>query len=399
MARRCLTILFLVALLAGACTIEGSAGSSTTAPPRSEAEGRIVILDDNGNVVVLNPDGSNRIEITNDGDSVRYFQPIFSPASQTIAWSEGRPDGFGVGIANEDGTDRFSVELGSFPFYLNWSPDGRRIGLLHNGSSGGVDMEILDAGDRQSGLHDNGTPYYFSWSPDGDAFVVHADGTRLEIFDESAGPTDLGATRSEYLAPHWTAAGIFYVAPDGVALRQTSDSEPEVLADVEGFVNLYPNSQGTRVALHPIVDVAPEMEVGLTVQQQQIEPNLVSVVEVATGEVRPASDAPSIGSFWSPDGDRLLMLVLTPADGEFDVAVWEDGDTRILARIELPVSLIGEALQFSDQYAESWQMWSPGSDAVVLPGTVDGESGIWIVPIDGAPSKLADGEWAAWSHG
>lgn len=391
------TLLAFATLVSISCTGSPVTQSSTSSAP-TEPVGRIAIIEDSGNIVVLDPDGSNRVDITDDGESVRYFQPIFSPESATLAWSEGRSDGFGVGIATADGSDRFTVTLGDFPFYLNWAPDGQRIGLLHNGSAGGVDMEILDVADREVGPFDNGSPYYFSWSPDGDALVVHSDGTSLQIFDESADPMDIGPTRSDYLAPHWTTGGIFYVAPEGLAIRRTAEAEPQILADIAGFVNVYPNQQGTLVAAHVIADVAPEIEVSLTAQET-LEPNRVSIVDSTTGEVVAASDMPSIGSFWSPDGSKLLMLLLTPANGEFDAVVWEAGETTTLARVELPVSLIGEALQFSDQYAESWQMWSPGSDAVVLPGTVDQERGIWMMPLEGSPQRIGDGEWAAWSHG
>ncbi len=391
------TSLAVATLVSLSCTGSPNTQSSTSSVP-TEPVGRIAIIEDSGNIVVLDPDGSNRVDITGDGESVRYFQPIFSPASATIAWSEGGPDGFGVGIAKADGTDRFTVTVRDFPFYLNWAPDGQRIGLLHNGSAGGVDMEILDVAEREASPFDNGAPYYFSWSPDGDALVVHSDGTRLQIFDESADPMNIGPTRSDYLAPHWTAGGIVYVAPEGLAIRRTVDAQRKILADIAGFVNVYPNHQGTLVAVHVIADVTPEIEVSLTAQET-LEPNRVSIVDSATGEVVAASDMPSIGSFWSPDGSKLVMLLLTPAIGEFDVVVWEDGEATTLARVELPMSLVREALQFSDQYAESWQMWSPGSDAVVLPGTVDQERGIWVMPLEGSPQRVGDGEWAAWSHG
>jgi hypothetical protein len=45
-------------------------------------------------------------------------------------------------------------------------------------------------------------------------------------------------------------------------------------------------------------------------------------------------------------------------------------------------------------------MWSPDSNAIVLPGTIGDAAGIWVVGLDGAdPLNISDGEWAAWSHG
>jgi hypothetical protein len=45
-------------------------------------------------------------------------------------------------------------------------------------------------------------------------------------------------------------------------------------------------------------------------------------------------------------------------------------------------------------------MWSPGSDAIVLPGTIEEDDGIWVIPVDGSePVNISDGDWAAWSYG
>jgi hypothetical protein len=315
----------------------------------------------------------------------------------TLAWGVADSDGFAVGIAADDGSDRRRVEMAGFPFYLSWSPDGEQIGTLHGGSGGTLAFEVVDPVAESSMTVDTGSPYYFSWSPESDALVVHVDGDRLEIFDESANPTDIGPTSPSFSAPHWTPTGIFYLGPDGVTLR-ADDGELDVLSDASGFVGINPNPQGSLVAIHSLSDQGG-MTVGLEAQEEG-DPNAVSIFDLESGEIHTVATGLSVGSFWSPAGTHLLILEVNANAGAVDLVVWEAGATRTLATIEVPGSLITEALAFFDQYAQSWQMWSPDSNAIVLPGSIGDAAGIWVVGIDGAdPLKIADGEWAAWSHG
>lgn len=400
MMRRLLLMTLALLLIGAACSSSDliSGDIITTAPAGPSDPGRLAVLDDDGNVLTMDPDGSNRVEITDDGDTVRYFQPVWSPASQTLAWGQEGSSGFAVGMARVDGSDRTEVAVSGFPFYLNWSPDGERIGVLHNAADGAIDFELVDVADSAAGVVDSGVPYYFSWSPDGDALVVHVDGDRIEILDESSGPTDLGETTSNYYSPRWTTQGIFFLSPDGLTVR-TPDLEERVLATAQGFVSINPNPKGTRVAVHILSDQPGGVTVGLTAQEQA-EINAVSILDVESGELEVASEQLSIGSFWSPDGEKLLILSLSSLEGEVDIVLWEGAEAAVVATMQLPDSLVREALAFFDQYAQSWQIWSPDSSAFVLPGTREGESGIWVIPADGSdPIRVGDGDWAAWSHG
>jgi TolB protein len=395
--RRLLPSLLILSLLGAACVADQSGASTTTAVSEDRVSGRVVVLDDGGNIVTMNPDGSERVSITDDGASVRYFQPVWSPADSTIAWGQLESSGASVGLARDDGTEVRKVALAQFPFYFNWSPDGERIGLLHNGAEQGIDFEIVDVDGLLTSVVDSGSPYYFSWSPDGDAVVVHADGDRLAIFDESANPTDVGTPLPEFLSPRWTEAGIFFLGPRGVVLR-APDGENRLLGETTGFININPSPDGSKVAIHTLGG-SPGITVGLTTQEI-IAPNAVTIVDTATGVSVVASEEFSLGSFWSPDGEKLMMLVPGSSEEEVDIVIWNGGEVTDVGAIGVSGSLVREALQYFDQYAQSWQIWSPSSDAIVFPGTVAGEAGIWVIGIDGGqPTRIGDGDWAAWSHG
>ncbi|MEX2135291.1 MAG: hypothetical protein WEB67_14205 [Acidimicrobiia bacterium] len=380
-----------------ACTT-ADVGEPTTAPIEDTSPGRIVVLDSGGDIVTLDPDGSDRVAITDDGDSVTYFQPVWSPDSPTLAWSVADEAGFAVMTASDDGSDRNRVDVSGFPFYINWSTDGEQIGILHAGTGGTFDLELVDLQASSATQLDSGSPYYFSWSPESDAVVVHVGGDRLEIFDESATPTDIGPTSPRFFAPRWLPSGIFYLGLDGVTLRNNDGTSMVFPAPPSGQVSINPNPQGSLVAVHSLGGSG-----GMTVGRLPLavdEPNTVSIIEIESGTSEVVSTILSLGSFWSPDGARLLLLEVNADERAVDVVVWEAGDTRLVTTIEIPGSLITEALAFFDQYAQSWRMWSPGSDAIVLPGTIEEGEGIWVIPVDGSdPVNISDGDWAAWSYG
>lgn len=390
-------MLIALGFILTACTT--SDGGETTIPSANETSpGRIVVLDSAGDVVTMDPDGSDRVVITDDGDSVTHFQPVWSPDSPTVAWSVADETGFAVMTANDDGSDRNRIDVSGFPFYINWSSDGEQIGILHPGSGGTFDFELLEPGAGRATPLDSGSPYYFSWSPDSDAVVVHVNGDRLEIFDESGTPTDIGPASPRFFAPHWAPSGIFYLGPDGVTLRRNDGNSVVFAAPPSGPVSVNPNPRGSLVAVHSLGGSG-----GMTVGIAPIvvdEPNTVSIIDIESGTSEVVSTTLSVGSFWSPDGARLAILEVNADERAVDLVIWESGETRILTTIEIPGSLITEALAFFDQYAQSWRIWSPGSNAIVLPGVIEEDAGVWVIPVDGSdPLNISDGDWAAWSYG
>lgn len=393
MARTLIRLVALLALVPAGCTAT-SGPTTTTVAAAVVGTGRLVVLDDGGDIVTMNPDGSGRVEITDDGSEVRYFQPIWSPAGATVAFGRSAGPGASIGFAGNDAGGAWEVELTQFPFYFYWSPDGKRLGLLHNGTTSGIDFEIVDVEGQFSSVVDSGSPYYFSWAPDGAAVVVHTDGNRLAIFDESANPTDIGTPSANFLSPRWTPAGIFYLG-DGEVLLRTPDGEERAIAAAAGFANINPNREGSLVAIHTLGSGG--ITVGLTAQQE-LPTDSVIIVNTVTGDSTMAADVFALASFWSPDGEKLLMLTLDSLAGSVGLTVWEDGESSALGSILISPQLAGEALQYSDQYAQSWQVWSPGSDSFVLPGAIGDEAGIWVIPVVGEPSLISDGVWAAWSH-
>jgi hypothetical protein len=402
-----------MSLLAAACTGSGEP-SASTGPEDSEASttealptdvadlpGRLVIVDDAGDVVLIDPDGSNPVPLTDDGGDVAgYRQPSFSPVADIVVWSEVNADGSGLGWSDSDGA-RTSVPMAAPPFFIFWSPDGSGIGVLHNSPLGTIDFELVDVGDVTSEVVAQGSPFYFSWSPDSSQVVAHVQGDLFGTIDLAGEGSDLGETAPGYQAPHWIPDGILHLADEGLELRQPG-GDGRIVATVPGPISFVANRQGSHIAIQSFLDADEETPPGVNVaitETPSVPGNEVVVLDIASGEMTEVVDSPSIGLFWSPDGESLLLLV--PVEGgaaELDVLVWSDDQVTEMSRISPHPSLITDVLRFFDQYGQSLQLWSPDSAAFVLPGAIDEETGIWVHTIAGGePVNVAGGSWAAWS--
>ena len=372
----------------------------TTPPVTNPRSGinRLVVVDASGNIVTIDPDGSNSSHVTNNGRDVRYFQPVWSPVADRLVWGQATSEGFAVGSSAGNGTDQRTLPTSNLPFYLNWAPDGSQVGILYGGSQGVV-LEVVDMESFTSSEMGSGSPLYFSWNPDSTGLAFHVGGTDLGTIELGGDSIDLGATRAVYQAPHWTPTGIFHFAAEGLVLIDAVGNS-HLLATVPGEpVYFVANPQGTKVAIESVSDDLDGSTVALAATAE-IEANAVSVLDVTTGVVDVASETTSVGYFWSPDGEALLLLQLTGESGEVDVSIWRGGEISLLTTMTLPISFFRDVLQFFDQYAQSLRLWAPDSSAVALPGTIDGETGIWVIPTDGSkPSRVFGGEWVAWSYG
>ncbi len=373
--------------------------STTTLAVRDVAElpGRLVTIDAGGNVVVIDPDGANPLAVTSDaGPTAMYSQPHWSPQSDRLAWAEFTSTGLGVGISAVDGSDRTRVSMDSLPFYMYWSPDGEAMGVLHNGPRT-IQFELVDTTAATADVVAEGSPFYFSWSPDSARVVAHVQGEVFATIDRDGQTEDLGATAVYYQSPHWTEPGIFSLGASGLELRAPGGGS-RVLATTPGPVALVANPQGTRLAVQSFVGEEVGGINAAVSETPALPTNRVVVIDVDTGAIESVSETASVGFFWSPDGMSLLVLEPRDEPGVADVLVWRDGQSKVLMELAPHPAFVTNVLQFFDQYAQSLQLWSPDSSAVVLAGAVDDEEGIWVLSAAGGEAvKVADGSWAVWS--
>lgn len=379
------------ALLWAGCTSGATDPEPQTIVPADP--GRLVILDESGNVVVMDPDGSNRSVITDDAgpQSAGYTQPIWSPDSSQLAWGQVTADGFAVGIRDLADGASTTVPTDNLPYYMYWSPDGATLGVLHNGSSGVV-FRMVDVDAGTSEVLDEDAPFYFTWSPAGDRVITHAGAERVESLDVEGRRESLAPTGPQYLAPQWTERGVFHVVNSELIVEDEGSRVP--VAVVSGFTNFVASDTGDRVALQS-GGTGGAIEVALAATPAVDAGDLV-VIDIAGDDVETVTENQAAGFFWSPDGSSLLVFAIR--DDELTPLVWSGGEVTEFPSYRPPATMIRDTLPFFPQYAQSVQFWSPDSTRFAFTGEIDGQSGVWVQDVSGeTPTRVSDGVWVAWS--
>ena len=384
-------------------TAATSAGPSpTVASDVAGLTGRLAVLDADGHLVTMNPDGSDEImldEVEPGTSQVR--QPTWSPDGRSVAWvhvevSEAGALSASIATAGEDGTRPSTSRTTVVPFYLSWDPTSSRIAYLGAPSDTFIELGVLEAAGRNSGTSlDAGQPVFFSWGPEGDQLLVHIGAERLDRLALDGSTSAVGDRPGTFSVPVWTADGktlVYSSVDEGrqrLVARNVNADRGRPLVPYEGLIAFVVSPDGERVAFQVI-------------QPGRILP--LSVIDVDGGETVEIVDAPIASFFWSPDGERLLYLDPDPLPDDtglwFRWGVWDGTSSFDTPRFALSQLISVEYLQFFEQYAQSMRLWSPDSHAFAYPGTSeDGQEGIWIQSArpHRAPVLVAEGDFVAWS--
>ncbi|MEK7327634.1 MAG: hypothetical protein AAB217_20505, partial [Chloroflexota bacterium] len=154
--------------------------------------GFIVYVGSDGNIYTVNQTGSNPTAITDDadleGDTVRYYQfPTWSPDSKSLTYfsisgSSEADLTAAIFVVDDDGKNKVeahTLEGGSRPIYLSWSPDSANISFISTIPGGdGLTLNMVPAAGGEVTLLDTGAPYYWDWRPDSAGMLIHAGGAR-----------------------------------------------------------------------------------------------------------------------------------------------------------------------------------------------------------------------------
>ena len=424
--RRPAPLLALLLLLATACTSEPelpdlrhvdipsptaeASGAETSPEPEGPAptvpskvgglDGRLAILDENGNLVTMAPDGSDRMvlaEIEPGMSEVR--QPSWSRDGSRLAWVHlhiTEASTLAVGVATSTDRGRKPTESRTLvtPFYLSWDPTSSRIAYLGSPSPDQIELGILELAGPSSGTPlDTGRPFYLSWGPRGDELLVHVGDRRLERLDLDGKLTTVADRPGTFSVPVWTADGRSFVyastrAGQQQLVVQNADAERgRTVLPFEGLITFVVSPDGTRIAFEAFEggDALP-----------------LTVVDIASGETTEVTDQSIAAFYWSPDGERLLYLDPDPAEDQvwFRWGVWDGRRVFTTPRFIPSQRMLDEYLPFFEQYAQSMSLWSPDGSAFAYPGmSENGDTGIWIQSArsDRAPVLIADGDFVAWS--
>jgi TolB protein len=419
---------------------------ATARPLTPVRPSRIAVVDASGLLSTVAVDGSDPHAYPLPGFTVQF--PAWSPDGRSVAAiatgsGEGRVVVIDDRAAGGSGAPAVVYRTDASLIYLSWAPGGRRIGVL-TGEAGDLALRLVAAdGVADPSVIARGQPLYWDWIDSGRLFV-HSGANRLDAFLGDVGAealtrVPLTASVGPFQAPAVSAGGRYRAYVAGGPIGGPIDAPRVVVEAPDGLVRHEAAVDGpSAFAWNPRRD-----ELAYTAP---LEPNLpvgsLRVLDAATGLSRELLAGLVVAYQWAPDGRtvaairlvlpddvntaslgspaavRLAAATRPPAragsalaapsplgaatDGPQLRLVFVDATTGALrseTTIALPGVIVGQFLPFFDQYARSHRLWSPASDAVVLP-LVDssGVSHITIVPAGGSPPRrIADGVEAFWS--
>lgn len=410
------------------------------APPRvedEEASARIAIQTSDGQLFTVQPDGSDRIDLTEVDERRFNRQPTWSPDASRIGW---------VSLDPRDGnaqvrTDRFDLTspttraVGPAPFYLNWDPSSSQVAYLAP-SPAGIDLGLVqitpdDATDGVDPVQrlDRGEPYFFAWGPDGDELLIHASGFRLDRINVDGSTRVIEEFPAPFQAPVWLGEDetlVYADQTDGENFLVTTGPLGEgriELATFEGRLTFVVNDPGEYAAL-----ISRELpsggDGGVITASTRLQPapddddffdpddpfadpvdvvptDMLSFIALYGGELTTVSGGKIVAFWWDPTGETLAWL--EPSDDGGGMLQWWFSDrNQVWGGVSFTPSqtFATNYLPFFDQYAQSHSFFSPDGTELTFAGQLaNGEQGIFVVGIErGAQAnKIADGVFAVWS--
>ena len=234
----------------------------------NDQDGDVEIFVVNADGTVLNADGTNVRQLTNN--THRDEEPSWSPDGTHIAFNSSRDGDDEVFVMNADGTNVRQLTNNTYPDWASsWSPDGTQI-AFQSDRDGDVEIFVMNADgtnvrqltnnthlDEEPSWSPDGTQIAFDSDRDGDdeVFVMNADGTNVRQL-----------TNNTY--PDWASSW----SPDGTQIAFTSDWQVFVI-NADGtnqrqltgapFNHGYPSwsPDGTRIAFQSDQGHSGNMEI------------------------------------------------------------------------------------------------------------------------------------------
>ena len=318
------------------------------------------------------------------------------------------------------------------PFYLSWTPDGRKVSFLTD-SPDGLSLRLAPAdgsapldGSGPGAKVRSGNPLYYDWI-DADRLFAHI-GTGPFAF---LGEIELEGASAPSAPPDLTAPGDFravVVSHDRAYVsyvRAGSDGSADVVvAKRDGSSErTMPVFGVAAVAFDPIGDTVASIGPTKALRTPYAIPlGPLRLIDAASGKVRTLLDGSVVSFWWSPDGKTIAALRVQPVGGTtassspgassspaaspseqptevrllfVDVASGEITSQRV---VQPASQFIGQFLSYFDQYALSHRLWAPDSSSILMPvNDRDGTPRIAVLFRNGDQPRSIEGAIGFWS--
>lgn len=179
--------------------------------PAWSPDGRRIAFEKDGDVWVMDADGSNRKNLTDtppvNGYEVRENDPAYSPDGTKIAFYKEtfRPHDVDLYTVTVDGKQLRQVT--DFPgkeYSPDWSPSGKRLAYVRSTRASGARVTtIRPDGTRKTFVAQDG--YSPTWAPDGGMIAFDRNGDLFKAKSDGSGEPSAvdGPAESSALAPDW----------------------------------------------------------------------------------------------------------------------------------------------------------------------------------------------------
>ena len=414
-------VVLLVVLLVVVAVLGSRGGltsSSASLPPALPGPGvnRIAFVDLDGQVLSMNPDGSD-LQSISAGDGF-FTWPTWSPDAKTLVFSAVEGDRgsvpsiilYSFDTASKQKKKLFVGEPGvagllavGVVHYPLWSPDSKRLAFIAVTAAGlTLFIDEVSAATDVEPVLDRG-PLWMSWSSNSAYLLVHRGADHFLVDTARGNAVErLPVQAIEYRVPAWIPRQdtVTVVSSNGIGLDL---GNADVVAGKLGKTRLIAtvtrepaflwSPDGAYLALAETV--RPLSYLGLNLFAYR---DLRLIPSGAQSKQIELQDN-ILAYFWSPDSTKLAFVTL--AEGA-NVLRWKlldvsDGSqTPLVDFVPSPDQLT--MFQFFDQYAYSHLLWSPDSRSLVFAGQLDtsavtasaalhpGHQGSHIVVIDTEPT-------------
>ncbi len=384
------------------------------------AQARIAFITPQGQLATLNPDGS---ELRVLSERAMQFQfPAWSPDGKKLA-AIGSDAESGFLQIFEDTAGSTTTEIyrsrAEGPFYMYWAPNSEEIAFLANHASGTLALHTASATASDKILA-FGSPFYWQWSSDSQTLFMHTGFNSAEArlgfssrVRDTLGNNSL-APAGRFQAPGISYRGnyIAYATEDSSGTRLVLQNNARV--NKEELKRELPHLGIAAMSWSPVTDLLAIMSPSKNAPSYF---GPISLLDAQTGMLEPLSSQPAFAFFWSPDGRYIVYFAPAQGGGDFASTLQHAS----LEKVQLPglsINLIdvtaktdtyltdfvpspqfsNQFLPFFDQYALSHQLWSPESDALVLPAVIANQINLIVVSITGEVNVIAEGDTPFWNR-